>query len=421
MRLILGSPTSTRIANMQTELNLPPLIERIYANVTCLSVRCLSSPHLAPHFSHILRASLQPDAPRHHLRPGARILITTVSSILRRHINVPVAEVDHGPPPWKLPRPRIWFTPTSKSDLPLLQRQLALESIANMSSEVPAAHHLYVDGSLQADGSAGYALYSPTMKPPEGGWVGHRLPDSSSSTYCELHGILKAVDVLNQRQLNGIVICDSQSALLAISSPQPSYCSVVQQIQRQLIAAEENSIVVKFIWIPSHVGLAHNDTVDLIAKNACSLPPPPDDATPSLNCYKKTIHSASLLPTMSRTNAERTQSVSIRHYDHFRHSPPRYQRHGLQVRRHNVVTARLRLGYRPLWQLCEAGDDRPHHSTCRLCDLPNANHLQHYCLECPSVRDLLPQGLSLIDMCKYLMTDDHLDNILVQHPHFGGC
>ena len=64
MRLILGCPSSTRIANMQTEL---PLIERIYANVTCLSVRCLNSPHLAPHFSHILRAFLQPNASRHHL------------------------------------------------------------------------------------------------------------------------------------------------------------------------------------------------------------------------------------------------------------------------------------------------------------------------------------------------------------------
>ena len=42
--------------------------------------------------------------------------------------------------------------------------------IANVSSEVPAANHLYVDGSLHDDG---YAIYSPNMELPEGDWVGH--------------------------------------------------------------------------------------------------------------------------------------------------------------------------------------------------------------------------------------------------------
>ena len=34
MRVILGCPMSTRIVNMQSELRLPPLVERIYSNVT---------------------------------------------------------------------------------------------------------------------------------------------------------------------------------------------------------------------------------------------------------------------------------------------------------------------------------------------------------------------------------------------------
>ncbi|MPC71534.1 hypothetical protein E2C01_065813 [Portunus trituberculatus] len=40
---------------------------------------------------------------------------------------------------------------------------------------------------------------------------------------------------------------------------------------------------------------------------------------------------------------------------------------------------------------------------------PNANTLDHYCLHCPTVINLLPQGLDLINVCKYLLTDDHLD------------
>jgi len=169
MRYILWYPISTRIVNIQTELNLLQIVERIYANVSSFSVKCLHSPHLAPHYSRVFRTLLDPVAPRPPLRPGVRSLINTVCSILQRlDINVPVAEVDHGSPLWRIPHSEV-FTPTSKADPPLLQKQLALETIARVSSSVPAAHHLYVDGFLQADGSAGCAIYSPDVDPPEGG------------------------------------------------------------------------------------------------------------------------------------------------------------------------------------------------------------------------------------------------------------
>ena len=135
---------------------------------------------------------------------------------------------------------------------------------------------------------------------------------------------------------------------------------------------------------------------------------------------QKVVHAAALHSTHHRTEAEQPHSVSIQHYDHFRLSPPKYRRYGLMVRRHNIVTARLRLGYRPVWQVSEAGDI-PHFSNCRLCNTPNANSLHHYCLECPSVRDRLPQGRPLHSVCDFILKDNNLDVILVQHPHFGGC
>ena len=202
-------------------------------------------------------------------------------------------------------------------------------------------------------------------------------------------------------------------------SPQPTHRCLVHQILRQLVAAHDRSICIRFLWIPSHVGIIANDRVDL-AKRACALPLPAD-AAPSFCCYKRVIHSAALLPTLHHMNAERADCVSIQHYDHFRLSPPKYRRHGLMVRRHNIVSARLRLGYRPVWQMSEAAGDIPHFSSCKLCDAPNANSLHHYCLECPSVRDMLPQGRPLLSVCDYILKDNNLDVILVRHPHFGGC
>ena len=124
-------------------------------------------------------------------------------------------------------------------------------------------------------------------------------------------------------------------------------------------------------------------------------------------------------PAYYSRDSERANSVSIQHYDNFIDVLHKYRRNGLMVRRHNVVSARLRLGYRPVWQVAQA-EDVPHYSTCKLCHLVNANTLQHYCLSCPAVRDLLPQGQDLIFVCNHLLQDDNLDLMLMRFQYFGG-
>ncbi len=374
MRFILGCPLSTRIVNMQSELDLPPLIERIYANVTYFSVKCLHSPHLALHFSAVIRTSLDPDAPRLRLRPGGHNLVNVVcDNLCGLDITVPEQAAVPGLPPWRVPLPVITFTPTSKDALPLLQKQLALETIAGVSMSVPAAHHIYVDGSVQADGNAACAMFSPTLEPPvEGEWLGHRLPNSSSSTFCELHGILDAVTLLVRRRVNGVIVCDSQSALHALSATRPSCSRVVQDILCQLAIARDAFLVVTFVWTPSHIGLAGNDTVDRLAKAACALGLDDANTVSSLRCFRNIIYSAAHAKTVHRRDAERANSVFIQHHDHFLQGRHKYRRHGLMVRRHNVVSTRIRLGYRRVWQVSPAEDVR-RYSACKLCARPTAN------------------------------------------------
>ena len=422
MRLILGCPISTRVANMLQELRLSPLVERIYANVTYFTVKCLQTPQIAPHYSNVIGTSLDPTAPRPRLLPGGYALVRAICTNMQRvGFHIRRQEIVHSPPPWRIPLPAVTYTPTCKSDLPLLQKQLALETIAKVTSSLPAAHIIYSDGSLQPDGSGGCAVYSPSMVPPHGGWVGRRLPGFLSSTSCELHGLLDAVNLLLRISGNGLIICDSQSALRALSSQKSEARSLVTRILCQLATALEHSLVVHFLWVPSHVGITANDTVDLLAKTACGQPLPAADASPgSLSFYRRKIRAAAHLPIVRRRNIERPLSVTIQHYDHFVNSPYKYRRRGHFVRRHNAVSARLRLGYRPVWQVSETGDV-PQFSSCKLCDLPNANSLQHYCLECPAVAGLIPHRGSVIDVCKYLLIDDHLDALLLRHPHFGGC
>ena len=107
----------------------------------------------------------------------------------------------------------------------------------------------------------------------------------------------------------------------------------------------------KFVWIPSHVGLRHNATADRLAKEACCLPPRGDDCPLSLPCYISRIRSASVLPVGCRRDAERSQSITIQHYELVCRQKYTYRCWSLMIRRHNVVSARLRLAYRPPWQV----------------------------------------------------------------------
>ena len=270
-----------------------------------------------------------------------------------------------------------------------------------------------------SDGRAGSAVFSLDTDPPPGGWVGRRLPNSSSSTYCELYGVLDAVSLLCQRGISGAVICDSQSALQALSSSHPAYRSVVHRILCFLALMCERGLTAQFIWIPSHIGIRCSNMVDSLAKAACALPAAALPPSPSLACCLKRVRVAAFMDTSHRRDQQRPASISIQHYDAFRHHRYKYRRRGLLVRRHNVVSARLRLGYRLLWQVT-GEDDVPQFSSCPLCYIPNGNTLQH-CLSCPEVSALLPQGQPLLDVCRYLLIHDNLDHVLARHPLFGSC
>ncbi|XP_068200730.1 uncharacterized protein [Palaemon carinicauda] len=86
-------------------------------------------------------------------------------------------------------------------------------------------------------------------------------------------------EVITPEKLNnGLVICATPPALKALSSHKPAYWSLVTQILRQLGMANMSSLVVHYLWIPSHVALLANSTIDHLAKATCQLDPSEADA-----------------------------------------------------------------------------------------------------------------------------------------------
>ncbi|KAG0714096.1 Dynein heavy chain [Chionoecetes opilio] len=167
------------------------------------------------------------------------------------------------------------FLPTHK--------QLALETKASVSSSCPTLNHVYTDGSLQPDGTAGCAVFSQT----------------------------------SIRRLTAGLAADSVSASSTFSSV--------------------------------HV---HKTKAGF-----------------TLHVFAVRVYVGVVISDVTVTDRLRANSVSIQHYDAFRQNRYKYRRRGLMVRRHNVVAARLRLRYRPVWQV--AGfEDAPHFSSCLLCTTP---------------------------------------------------
>ncbi|MPC38260.1 hypothetical protein E2C01_031767 [Portunus trituberculatus] len=130
-----------------------------------------------------------------------------------------------------------------------------------------------------------------------GRWVGRRLRDRSSTTLCELNAILDADSLL------------------------------------------------------------HNDAVDRLAKEACRLPHRGDGRPLSLPCYLSRVLSAAFLPEQRRRDIKRPYSVTINQSVY--RSKFTCRRRGLMVRRHNVVSAHLRLSYRSPWQVAGLGGSPP--------------------------------------------------------------
>ncbi|KAG0714136.1 hypothetical protein GWK47_014703 [Chionoecetes opilio] len=153
-------------------------------------------------------------------------------------------------------------------------------------------------------------------------------------------------------------------------------------------------------------------------KGTCGLPPTVTGLTVSV-CSGQ-VRSTSALHSPFWT--PRVDSVRS-NYDVIRAHSYKYRRRGLMVRRHNVVSARLRLGwcgklltYIPIDYLLWPRSLTLHPANCVMHPLPTLWHLH-----CHVVRDMLPRGLPLTEICRFLLVHDNLDTILVRHQRFGGC
>ena len=128
-------------------------------------------------------------------------------------------------------------------------------------SEHNGSFPIFTDGSKTNEG-VGYAIaYANNSE-------SRRIPTEASIYTAELLAVSLALKRVYQlKQKSFVIVSDSRSALMAIesyNSPHP----IVVEIQEWFYLITRQQKVVKFCWVPSHVGITLNETADNKAKLA---------------------------------------------------------------------------------------------------------------------------------------------------------
>ena len=88
-----------------------------------------------------------------------------------------------------------------------------------------------------------------------------------------------------------------------------------------------------------------------------------------------------------------------------------------RTRQCDIVTARIRLGYRLYWQVSTANNVEE--TKCKLCNEEYKRTLVHYISECHVIQPFRPPSMRYGELCSYFISSDVLEDILMLYPKFG--
>ena len=167
-------------------------------------------------------------------------------------------------PPWKYSKPNI------RLDMTLIPKTLNpypfFAALQDIISEFPDHIHCYTDGSRSRDRTA--CAYSVALSIHS-----HRLRNSFSVFSAELTAIHLCIQSLSKSPPNSkfIVFTDSLSSLNAFQNPYSTH-PLTQRILLTLHSLSSADIHIVFVWIPAHIGIKGNESVDRAAKLATKFP-----------------------------------------------------------------------------------------------------------------------------------------------------
>lgn len=200
------------------------------------------------------------------------------------------------------------------------------------ASEYVGYHFIYTDGSKYAN-NVGCAVFSTHYSRQI------RLSDQASIFTAELIAISSAIDyaINNDNFHKYLIITDSMSSVQALQnifSENP----LIQKIHELLTISKRNNKTIRFLWVPSHMGISGNEIVDQLAKEATKCPE-----------YQGKVTHRDLIISIKQNIRDSWQ----RHWDALENNKLRsikptisqWNTSNRSQRRDSVILARLRIGH----------------------------------------------------------------------------
>ena len=117
-------------------------------------------------------------------------------------------------------------------------------------------------------------------------------------------------------------------------------------------------------------------------------------------------------------NNEMSASISLKHYKNFMENKHLYGKGKLHTGPCDRIAARIRLGYRNVWEVNISRSVRvnPVYASCVLCEAPYANTLPHYINSCPKLKPFRPKGMGYHELLLHFCKPKTLYPILSLYP-----
>ena len=437
MRIILGCPVTTRIIAMQNELNLTPLADHIKQVAILYGVK-LAKSHAIPAIRLDNDLQHSPTAPailhslikcdslydKAHHPKIFKLIETGTRKENVRLLDTNDNEVNIIINPTERISAKVHFPnlPNKSDTLQTVQKACWLqsfESTLDKNFKDLSPLYIYTDGShittsgksgcglIVYDSQGAYEIFKDSVAQPK--WT--------TNMECELVGLRLGVQYAVSAKRNALVICDSKSALLALNSEKSIYGGHLRAIQRDLIGCRNNEIEVQFMWAPAHVGIVGNEKADSLAKAGTRKESAGEELI-NINQFRTLLKKEAQEVHKCTMNNEVSASISLKHYKNFIENKHLYGKGKLHTGPCDRIAARIRLGYRNVWEVNISRSLRikPDYASCVLCKAPYANTLPHYINSCLTLKPFRPKGMGYHELCLHFCKPKTLYPILSLYP-----